>query len=46
MNDATSPAAETVFAERIGLEVELHEAGLPMAALNSIACPLQEIRQA
>jgi hypothetical protein len=38
--------AETVFAERIGLEVELHQAGLPMAALNSIACPVQGVRQA
>lgn len=32
------------FAEQIGLEVELHEAGLPLAALNSNACPVQEVR--
>lgn len=44
--DESERIAETVFAERIGLEVELHEAGLPMAALNSIACPVQEVRQA
>jgi hypothetical protein len=44
--DESERIAETVFAERIGLEVELHEAGLPMAALDSIACPVQEVRQA
>ncbi|WP_091296822.1 DUF885 domain-containing protein [Amycolatopsis xylanica] len=37
-------AAKAVFAERIGLEVEIHDAGLPLAALNVISCPVQEIR--
>ncbi|WP_370943032.1 DUF885 domain-containing protein [Amycolatopsis sp. cg5] len=37
-------SAKAVFAERIGLEVEIHDAGLPLAALNVISCPVQEIR--
>ncbi|MFC6010863.1 DUF885 domain-containing protein [Nocardia lasii] len=36
--------AKAVFAERIGLEVELHEAGLPLFALNVIESPVQHIR--
>ncbi|MBC9958131.1 DUF885 domain-containing protein [Yimella sp. cx-51] len=30
--------------ERLGLEVEMHEAGVPLASLNVIASPLQEVR--
>ncbi|MFQ4149685.1 DUF885 domain-containing protein [Arthrobacter sp. LAPM80] len=30
--------------ERLGLELELHETGWPLADLNNIACPAQEIR--
>lgn len=36
--------AAAVFAERAGLESELHDAGLDMAALNVIASPVQDIR--
>lgn len=48
---ATEPAgdseriARAVFAERVGLAVELDEAGLPAASLNVIASPPQDIRQ-
>jgi uncharacterized protein (DUF885 family) len=44
--DETERIAKAVFAERIGLEVEIHEAGLPAAALNMTWSPVQEIRQA
>ena len=37
-------AAKAMFTERIGLEVEIHEAGLDLAALNVIASPVQELR--
>ncbi|MGO1338370.1 MAG: DUF885 domain-containing protein, partial [Cellulosimicrobium funkei] len=30
--------------ERIGLQLELHEAGEPLASLNNIASPVQELR--
>ncbi|MGH3929311.1 MAG: DUF885 domain-containing protein [Pseudonocardiaceae bacterium] len=36
--------AAAVFDERIGLELEIHEAGLDMAALNVLASPVQDIR--
>ena len=38
--------AKMVFAERVSLEVEIHEAGLPAAALNMTWSPVQEVRQA
>ncbi|HEV2782966.1 MAG TPA: DUF885 domain-containing protein [Actinophytocola sp.] len=43
--DDAERTAKAVFAERIGLEVELHDAGLPAAALNVIESPPQIIRQ-
>ncbi len=30
--------------ERLGLELEVHDAGLPLSSLNVIASPLQEVR--
>ncbi|PXY19609.1 DUF885 domain-containing protein [Prauserella muralis] len=36
--------AKAVFTERVGLDVEIHEAGLDVAALNVIASPVQDIR--
>ncbi|MFD3705361.1 DUF885 domain-containing protein [Nocardia sp. NPDC058658] len=44
--DATDSerVAKAVFTERIGLEVEIHDAGLPLAALNVIESPVQSIR--
>jgi uncharacterized protein (DUF885 family) len=44
--DEAERVAKAVFAERIGLEAEIHEAGLPAAALNVTWCPVQEVRQA
>ncbi|MFD0919776.1 DUF885 domain-containing protein [Saccharopolyspora rosea] len=43
--DESERVAQAVFTERIGLDVELHEAGADMAALNVIASPVQELRQ-
>ncbi|MFC5058892.1 DUF885 domain-containing protein [Saccharothrix xinjiangensis] len=49
--DAAEPAdkseadAKAVFQERIGLEVELHEAGLSQSNLNVIASPVQSMRE-
>ncbi|MEW9552297.1 DUF885 domain-containing protein [Nonomuraea sp. NPDC050783] len=42
--DESERVARAVFAERVGLQVELHEAGLPEAELNVIASPVQSIR--
>lgn len=42
--DAAERAAAAVFAERIGLSVELHEAGLDLSTLNPVASPVQELR--
>ena len=42
--DASERAAKAVFTERIGLELEIHEAGLDVASLNVIASPVQELR--
>ena len=42
--DAAERAAKAVFTERLGLEQEIHEAGLDVASLNVIASPVQEIR--
>ncbi|MFD6455418.1 DUF885 family protein, partial [Nocardia sp. NPDC060220] len=36
--------AKAVFTERVGLDVEIHDAGLPLAALNVIESPVQHIR--
>ncbi|CRK55732.1 FIG01038168: hypothetical protein [Alloactinosynnema sp. L-07] len=43
--DVAEANAKAVFVERVGLEVELHEAGEYHRALNVITCPVQEIRQ-
>ena len=43
--DAGERAAKAVFTERIGLDLEIHDAGLDIAALNVIASPVQELRQ-
>ncbi|MFI7121394.1 DUF885 domain-containing protein [Amycolatopsis sp. NPDC049868] len=37
-------AAKAVFSERIALNLEIHEAGLDIAALNVIESPVQELR--
>ncbi|MFI6028267.1 DUF885 domain-containing protein [Amycolatopsis magusensis] len=37
-------AAKAVFLERIGLELEIHDAGLDLSALNVIASPVQDLR--
>jgi uncharacterized protein (DUF885 family) len=42
--DAAERAAKAVFTERVGLDVEIHEAGLDLAALNVIASPVQDVR--
>ncbi|MET8848756.1 DUF885 domain-containing protein [Amycolatopsis sp. NPDC004625] len=42
--DAAERAAKAVFTERIGLELEIHEAGLDVASLNVIASPVQDLR--
>ncbi|WIV56967.1 DUF885 domain-containing protein [Amycolatopsis nalaikhensis] len=44
--DAAERAAKAVFTERVGLELEIHEAGLDVASLNVIASPVQELRMA
>ncbi|MEV0855376.1 DUF885 domain-containing protein [Nocardia fluminea] len=36
--------AKAVFTERVGLDVEIHDAGLPLASLNVIESPVQQIR--
>jgi len=43
--DAAERAAKAVFTERVGLDMEIHEAGLDIASLNVIASPVQELRQ-
>ena len=43
--DAGERAAKAVFSERVGLDLEIHEAGLDVASLNVIASPVQELRQ-
>ncbi|MFD9893662.1 DUF885 domain-containing protein [Amycolatopsis sp. NPDC059027] len=42
--DAGERAAKAVFTERVGLEQEIHAAGLDVAALNVISSPVQELR--
>ncbi|MGP4017254.1 DUF885 domain-containing protein [Saccharopolyspora sp. 5N708] len=43
--DDSQRIAQAVFAERVGLDLELHEIGADMASLNVIASPAQELRQ-
>ena len=43
--DAGERAAKAVFTERVGLDLEIHEAGLDVASLNVIASPVQDLRQ-
>ncbi|MGW4484625.1 DUF885 domain-containing protein [Amycolatopsis sp. NPDC004368] len=42
--DAGERVAKAVFTERVGLDVEIHDAGLDVAALNVIASPVQDLR--
>lgn len=42
--DASERAAKAVFTERVGIDLELHEAGLDLANLNVIASPVHELR--
>ncbi|MFD3510141.1 DUF885 domain-containing protein [Nocardia sp. NPDC058666] len=42
--DDSERVAKAVFIERIGLEVEIHDAGLPLTSLNVIESPVQNIR--
>ncbi|WP_121003485.1 DUF885 domain-containing protein [Saccharothrix australiensis] len=44
--DESEAAAKSVFLERVGLDVEIHEAGLWDGALNVIASPVQSLREA
>ncbi len=43
--DAAERIAKAVFTERVGIDVELHEAGEDIRSLNVIASPVQELRQ-
>ncbi|KEI44268.1 DUF885 domain-containing protein [Saccharopolyspora rectivirgula] len=43
--DESERIARAVFVERVGLDVELHEAGADMSSLNVIASPVQDLRQ-
>ncbi|WP_114453110.1 DUF885 domain-containing protein [Halopolyspora algeriensis] len=43
--DESERVAQAVFLERVGLDIELHDAGADMASLNVIASPVQELRQ-
>jgi uncharacterized protein (DUF885 family) len=42
--DEAERSAKAIFAERIGLDVEIHEAGLDLSSLNVIASPVQDLR--
>ena len=44
--DAGERSAKAVFTERLGLDLEIHEAGLDVASLNVISSPVQEMRMA
>ncbi|WP_043724910.1 DUF885 domain-containing protein [Kutzneria sp. 744] len=44
--DADERVAKAVFTERVGLDVEIHNAGLPLAALNVAVGPVQDLRMA
>jgi uncharacterized protein (DUF885 family) len=43
--DASEEVAKAVFGERVGLQLEIHRAGLDVSSLNVIASPVQDIRQ-
>ncbi|MCP2256742.1 Uncharacterized conserved protein, DUF885 familyt [Streptoalloteichus tenebrarius] len=43
--DADEETARAVFLERVGLNVEIHDAGLDESSLNVIASPVQDLRQ-
>lgn len=43
--DDSERVAKAVFSERIGIEVEMHAAGLYAAYLSMMASPVQDIRQ-
>ncbi|HEY8374031.1 MAG TPA: DUF885 domain-containing protein [Pseudonocardiaceae bacterium] len=43
--DESEAAAKAVFLERVGLQLEIHEAGLDIASLNVIASPVQDLRE-
>jgi len=43
--DAGERVAKAVFTERLGVELEVYEAGLATGDLNVIASPAQEVRQ-
>ncbi|MCP2331851.1 DUF885 domain-containing protein [Actinoalloteichus caeruleus] len=43
--DAGERVAKEAFEERVGLQVELHDAGLDLSALNVTASPVQDVRQ-
>jgi uncharacterized protein (DUF885 family) len=43
--DASEHLAKAVFTERVGLQLELYDAGVPVGDLNVIASPVQDIRQ-
>ncbi|GAA2340234.1 DUF885 domain-containing protein [Saccharopolyspora halophila] len=44
-SDESERVAKAVFTERVGLDLELHDIGADMSALNVIASPVQELRQ-
>ena len=44
--DVSERSAQAVFTERLGVDLELHEAGLDLAQLNVIASPPQDMRMA
>ena len=44
--DDAEQAAQAMFVERLGVELELHDAGLRKSDLNVIASPPQEVRMA
>ncbi|TCO48119.1 DUF885 domain-containing protein [Actinocrispum wychmicini] len=43
--DESQRAAKAHFLERIGLDIEIHRAGLAVGQVNVIASPIQELRQ-
>jgi uncharacterized protein (DUF885 family) len=43
--DESQRAAKAHFLERVGLDVEIHQAGLDVGHVNVIASPIQELRQ-
>jgi len=42
--DEGERVAKAVFTERVGLSLEIYEAGLEVASLNTIASPVQDVR--